>query len=748
MLIDRGHDVNLEELRAQLTSRIGWLLIVGASLMMWIELLKIEFPFLPVRLVEHQVAAMWLSLLKTYFPISALALWSGLLVLGLGVQVLREKYATLGRHLMVWGLTAGLAAGMYLFSETWIPFLALPLAFICALLVSYSQVAIAALTGGLALWYVHIAARAYPSQALIVALLVGMIVAWLASRTLYTALEWAWTMQRRADDLLELSRDRQGELNRTLKSLDLAYTLQRRIQRELFYARRQAEEARRMKEQFAANISHELRTPLNLILGFSEIMYLSPEVYGEINWPSALRRDIYHIYRSSRHLLEMIDDILDLSRFDLAEFTLHKEPTALADLLNNAAGIAGDLFRVKQVVLRVELADDLPTLEVDRTRIRQVLLNLLNNAQRFTDVGYVKLAAVRDEREVVISVSDTGAGIPADKLPLIFDEFYQVDYSMRRSHEGAGLGLAICKRFVEAHNGRIWVESQEGEGSTFFFTLPIPAQHADSAYSPHVVRPVEPAWPDARPAILVADPDPRVADLINRHVAVYDVIQVADPEQIDQAIILHHPRAVMVNVPPGRGSDAGGHSPLAVPFIECSLPSQSWVASDLQVSACLTKPIVASDLLESISQVGGPVRRILIIDDDRGFCHLVERILQTSSHIFDVSLAYDGADGLVAMRRQRPDLVLLDLIMPGVDGFQVLEEMQDDRDLVETPVILLTATSYAEDALARRSNQIVIRRADGLRPAEVLRCLEAVVGVLEPDYSAEPFQEELLGEGL
>jgi len=158
--------------------------------------------------------------------------------------------------------------------------------------------------------------------------------------------------------------------------LELSYSLQRRLQDELIAARNEANTARQMKERFAANISHELRTPLNLILGFSDVMYVTPEAYGDFTWPPKLRRDIYQIHRSSKHLLEMIDDILDLSRQDMIDFTLHREATPLEALLRHTAEIVIDLFQDPAVRLEVVLAPDLPELEIDRTRIRQVVINL------------------------------------------------------------------------------------------------------------------------------------------------------------------------------------------------------------------------------------------------------------------------------------------------------------------------------------------------------------------------------------
>jgi signal transduction histidine kinase/CheY-like chemotaxis protein len=720
-LPQRGDLVNLEDLRYQLTGRLA-LLLIGASGL-----------------------AMVVFLLQEPFSLVAFGLLATLFGLGWIIQTQVKAHPKLARHLLTWGLTASLVAAMGLFNNLWLPFLGLSLIFVGAILVSGGEIAAAGIIGLAAAWLNYRQTHAYPLPELAAALALGMAATWLATHIFYTALEWAWAMQRRADHLLETTRQHQAELSRIVKSLDLTNALLQRTQNELIVARRKADEARHLKEQFAANISHELRTPLNLILGFSEVMYLSPQVYGEMGWPPALRRDVYQIYRSSRHLMEMIDDILDLSRFEIAGFTLNKEPTSLGQLLQGAAEIAQDLFRGRPVSLEVDIAPDLPTLEIDRTRIRQVVLNMLNNAQRFTEAGAVRLEARRTEREVVISISDTGPGIPADQLEKIFDEFYQVDRSLRRSHKGAGLGLAISKRFVEAHEGRIWAESREGHGATFFFTLSIPGQ--TSPLAPSIIGPpVEAAWSEARSSILVIEPDPLVAAWIRRHIAEHDVVPVESADSLDDLIRLHHPRAVICNVPPAERPGRDSRTSLSVPVIECSLPSQAWVAAELAVAACLTKPVTSQRLLQAIEHLGG-IHDILIVDDDKGFRQLVERILETSRGDFRVRHAYDGIEGLTAMHDQPPDLVLLDLIMPGMDGFQVLEEMHREPGLADIPVVLLTATSLAEDTLAQRGSQVTAYRPDGLQPAEVLQCLRALIEALKPRYDERSTPKEILAEG-
>jgi nitrogen-specific signal transduction histidine kinase len=464
--------------------------------------------------------------------------------------------------------------------------------------------------------------------------------------------------------------------------VELANAQLRRAERELVVSRRQAEEARQLKELFAANVSHELRTPLNLILGFSEMMHLSPQVYGAVTWTPSLRQDVYQIYRSSRHLLEMIDDILALSKLDIAGFVLTKEPTDMTALVSSTAEIMLDLFRSSPVKLEVDLPRDLPILKVDRTRIRQVLLNLLNNAFRFTEEGVVRLSAEVNGSEIAVAVSDTGVGIPEDILPHLFEEFYQVDLSLRRSQGGAGLGLAISKRFVEAHDGRIWVESEQGIGSTFTFTLPIPELQLPLSRI-HLTREIDYQETEIAHLLLVVDPDPTVTMLIQRHLEGFHVQQVCDPEQLAALVDYLHPHAVIVNQQPGKpGNRVAITAP--VPIVECSIPSRSWLVEGLSVAGSLEKPILAEQLLAEIDRLETDLGRtfvaILVVDDDRGFCQLITRILEACGRRFSVWRAYEGEGALRMMNERLPDLLLLDMLMPGMDGALPAIQRQRSRE--------------------------------------------------------------------
>lgn len=718
---ESGPVMNLDELRGQLAGRVAFLPLLG-SILLGIQLSGNR------RAVEP----------------AQFALLSGLLIVSTGVWLLMRSHPRLARHLLVWGLAGVLLAAMWQRPDVWLPFSGLALVFVSAMVVSGGEIATAGLIAAAALALVLRGERAYPLPALTIALAFGAVLAWLIVTNLYTALAWAWTMQKRADESLELARDHQGELARTLKALDNSNIVLRRTQRELIGARQQAELARAMKEQFAANVSHELRTPLNLILGFSEIMSLSAEVYGSVQWPATLKQDVNQVYRSARHLLGLIDDVLDLSRFEIAGFTLNKERVPLSPLLTETAEIARDLFHDRPVRLETAIPVDLPTAEVDGIRIRQVLLNLLTNAARFTEQGVVQVNAYTADDQVFVHIRDTGPGISQDKLPYLFNEFYQVDRSLSRKQGGAGLGLAISKRFVEAHGGRIWVESEQGRGSTFSFSLPL--AEPDLATPLHIPGLTDTRSASQQPPVLVVDPDPAVTALVNRHLTSYHALQVAAAELVTEQVLLHHPQAVIVNLPPGSRPDDALALPTSTPLITCSLPSQAWVAADLQVTACLIKPITAERLNQQLEQLPA-ARDILVVDDDRGFCRLVERMLDThaqaTGRAYHVRRAYDGESGLAELAAAPPDLLLLDLIMPDVDGFQILARMRADPQWSAIPVILLTATSLAEDVLSLRRGEVVVRRPEGLRPAEVLRCLEAVIPVLEPHYDERAVPEEL-----
>jgi len=506
--------------------------------------------------------------------------------------------------------------------------------------------------------------------------------AWLAMRGYHMALSWSHNSQMRALQLLGELRARRGELKRTLKGLGEATEHLERLNRELAIARREAEEARNLKEQFVANVSHELRTPLNLVIGFAEMLYLDPEGYDGVRWTPDLVSDIGELYRAAQHLQSLVNDILDLSRIDAARLPMFREMTDLGDVATEALETMAPLLRQHELTYELVCPDDLPEVFVDRTRIRQVLLNLLNNAVRFTRRGGVRVILEHASDTVLVHVRDTGVGIPSDQLESLFERFQQAEAGVR-SGSGAGLGLAISKQFVELHGGRIWAESREGEGSTFSFAIPLPG----TTVIPSGLRATRIPEPTtkSRPPVIIVDRDPDVAEMLQRYLGDRPVVLVSEQDDLDAQIEAHHPAMLVVNRPP-----------------EASL--DGWV---------------------------------LVVDDDRGFVSLIQRMLRALDYRGRVIIAYNGEDAVELARSLHPELILLDLMLPGMDGFDVAAaccSMDEERPRV----VAVTATSYASKFLQRRGSHFTVTRAGGISTERVVELLTMVLDVVRPDYvSAE-----------
>ncbi|NLG51513.1 MAG: hypothetical protein GX552_15525, partial [Chloroflexi bacterium] len=455
-------------------------------------------------------------------------------------------------------------------------------------------------------------------------------------------------------------RHRQGELNRTLKALEEAFDNLKRANDELVIAHQEADEARALKEQFVANVSHELRTPLNLIVGFVELMYLSPEIYDGMEYTPEFEHDLRQLFRAGRHLQDLVNDVLDLSRVDASRLPILREFQDLRAIIADAVDTVAPLFKQRGLSYTVNWPDALPQLFIDRTRIRQVMLNLLNNAARFTDKGGIQIQVERRQNEILVQVQDTGVGIPEDQLEHIFEEFRQVDGGPR-SRGGAGLGLAISQRFVQLHGGQMWVESKMGQGSSFFFTLPLPGtQPAATLISTQTIRK---EFDVSTAPIVVLDSDPSIADLLHRHLGQHPILSAATPEEAELLIERAHPLAVVVNThpdaPPQDWLCTLGCNSLryAVPILRCSIPSASWLQRASGFDAVLTKPISRAALTATISRLCGRPARVLVADDDVGFVSLVTRMLTTARLTDQVLSAYSGRQTLQLAQEAAPDLI-------------------------------------------------------------------------------------------
>jgi len=304
-------------------------------------------------------------------------------------------------------------------------------------------------------------------------LLLGVAtLSWAAAYVVRGTISWAIDTAQKSERREQLLRETQANLERALLERDLLNEQLYRATLELEEARAAAEAAYRSKANFMATMSHELRTPLNIIIGFSTAMLEHPEMYGDARIDEQVLQDIAEIRRSGQHLLSIINDILDLAKVEAGKLELNKTNLALPPLLEEAMRHAQALVNNRPIQLRREFPDSLPTVLADEVRVRQVLLNLVSNASKFTHAGEIAVGARADSNQIVIWVRDTGIGIaPADQ-ERIFQQFEQVENADTRQHAGTGLGLSICRWLIELHGGRMWLESELGKGSIFFFSLP------------------------------------------------------------------------------------------------------------------------------------------------------------------------------------------------------------------------------------------------------------------------------------
>jgi len=605
---------------------------------------------------------------------------------------------------------------------------------------------------------------------------------WSVTQSLLRITGWALSNYEPGWRSVREMREQQLELRQTQEDLVHANRELARLSDRLRAMQYVAEEARRAKEEFVANVSHELRTPLNMIIGFSEMITQSPQVYGSGSThlhglPPALLADIDTIYANSQHLARLVDDVLDLSQVEAGRMALSKDWTFLQEIVDAAALAVRPLYESKGLHLELEVPQDLPPLFCDGTRIRQVVLNLLSNAGRFTERGGVRVRAWREkggaETRVVVSVTDTGPGIPPEDQARLFEPFQQLDTSLRRPHGGSGLGLSISKRFVEMHKGRMWLESpagdqEEGPGTTFYFSLPLETPLPTTLASmdgamrwlnPHGeyeyrirTRPFKAPAPEAAPRFVLLEEGRTLQRLFSRYLHGFDTLPVPDLEGAVVELNRSPAQALIVNAPLGGGGPVPlgqlANLPYGTPAVACWVPGEDEAARRLGVVRYLTKPVTRQELLSALEDLGEDVANdadggdetytpcarqhptVLLVDDQPEALQLFARMLSSAERGYRVIRAESGPRALSLLRQQRPDVVLLDLIMPGMDGFQVLQEKGQDPAIRDIPVIVVTSKDPSGEPIV--SDGLTVTRSGGLSVRDLLGCIQAVSEVLSP----------------
>ncbi|MCD4738182.1 MAG: response regulator, partial [Anaerolineae bacterium] len=467
------------------------------------------------------------------------------------------------------------------------------------------------------------------------------------------------------------------------------------LYRESLEIAEQLKEVDRLKSEFLANMSHELRTPLNSIIGFSRVILKG--IDGPLN--DMQRTDLSAIHESGKHLLNLINDILDLSKIEAGKMEFFFELVDLAKVASGVLSTAVALVKDKPIELQRDFPVDFPLVQADERRIRQVILNVVGNAAKFTEEGFISISGERKGKdEVVIAIADSGIGIPKDKYDTVFSEFQQVDSSSTRSYGGTGLGLPVSKKFVEAHGGRIWFESEIDVGTIFYMALPIAGLTAEQLAERAEEEAAESTIEER--VVLMVDDDERVITLFRRYLEQdgYRVMALTHGEMVVAEAKRIQPYAITLDIllPDKDGWQIiqelkSDPETANIPILVCSIVSDADKGLSLGVTDYLVKPIVAENLLESLDRLTRVVEayNILIVDDSESDRNLLRRILEEAGYA--VREAAGGAAALVGIHAELPDLVVLDLMMPEVDGFTVLENIRANEVTKHIPVIVVTA---------------------------------------------------------
>lgn len=521
--------------------------------------------------------------------------------------------------------------------------------------------------------------------------------------------------------LLEESRDQQLKLAQAMDDLLHANRQLTLLYDKNISLRKAAEEAREAKTTYIARVSHEIRTPLTMILGITDCIIEDEELEEDL--PLELVDDIHVIRRNSEHLLSLVNDVLDLTRAEAGQLILKKEWVDINAEIEKAVEIVQPLVAKKKLTMCTGPAQ-LPQVFCDRTRIRQVILNLLSNAVRYTEAGQVGVYASSDGQQLTVKIWDTGPGVHPDDVERIFDPFYRGAPGLRQDTIGAGLGLSVSRQLVELHSGKIWLESQPGAGSTFYFTLPVVVGDIPSR-SP--IGFINESWIWAerkRPRLNIQTDRKRVVlcgadDMFSDQFGESNDVEFIQTSSIPELVeVLDNAPAHLVLMNSTSIESllemmvSASASIKDTPIIgSVFTPLQQYV---LQAGAAefIQKPFSAAKLIAAVQSVLPNPHKVLIVDDNLEVQQLIARILSDPLESTEFVIAANGAQAMQLIKTCQPDLILMDLLLPDTDGWHLMEQINKDPQICETPVILISAHDPVEGL--PKSKLMLFAHGDGI----------------------------------
>jgi len=514
------------------------------------------------------------------------------------------------------------------------------------------------------------------------------------------------------------------------------------VERDLIAMRNRAEAANKAKSQFLANMSHELRTPLNAIIGYSEMLQdvMTDEDLDRVE----LAGDVDKIRSAGKHLLSLINDILDLSKIEAGKMDLSIEPFNADEVIQDVIGTITPLAESRSNQLRVNIEDGIGIIYSDVTKIRQILFNLLSNAAKFTHQGTVDLSCVRARGEsgeqILFKVQDTGIGISKDNLDALFKPFSQADASTTRKYGGTGLGLAISRSYAKMLGGDIEVESEVGRGSSFTVRLPVQAESIGDLSSEIETTSrgqLGSSDPQTQTQLLLIDDDEAVHNILRHQLSRHGYVihsALSGKEGLEKASAEHYDVIVLdILMPEMDGWQVlqrlkSDPKTMGLPVVLYTIIADKEKGYALGADDYLVKPISKSKLLATLSNYRKPSNnKVLLVDDDQHTLELIDAFLADMD--FKLLKAQNGREGLdLLYQEQGVMVILLDLIMPVMNGFEFIDEVRKHPEFSKIPIIVISAhdISNNERNLLLQHTQVIIKKGEYSRQ-ELIRNIEATL---------------------